>query len=409
MVTWRRPTSDSAKTSDIDRRLQRAFEPGQLGSLTLRNRLIRTAAFEGMSPGGNVTPALIEHHRRMAAGGVGMTTVAYCSVSSDGRTFEHQLWMRESLRRGLAELTRAVHDHGAAVSLQLGHAGSFASRAVTGSRPIAPARTFNTYSLTWSRAMTGADLDRVREDFAKAARWAREAGFDAIEIHAGHGYLLSQFLSPFTNPRRDGFGGDDPSRMRYPIEVLRGVREAVGDEYPIVVKTNLRDGFRGGLDLDTGVEVAARFAREGATALFLSGGFVSKTPFYMLRGPLPVRQMVAAQRGVLRRAGLRVFGRFFVEEYPMRKLFFLEDARRVRAATTVPLILVGGIGSNDDIVQALEAGFEFVALGRPLIFDPDFPSRLRRGEIRRTGCTYCNECIAEMDRGGVRCTDPGAR
>jgi 2,4-dienoyl-CoA reductase-like NADH-dependent reductase (Old Yellow Enzyme family) len=362
-----------------------------------------------MSPGGNVTPELIAHHQRLAKGGVGLTTVAYCSVSSDGRTFAHQLWMREAVRSGLAALTRAVHDAGSAVSLQLGHAGYFANRAVTGCRPIAPGRAFNTYSLTWSRAMTPADLDRVRNDFATAARWAQQAGFDAIELHAGHGYLLSQFLSPFTNHRRDAFGGDPESRLRYPLDVLRSVREAVGSNYPVIVKTNLRDGFPGGLDLDTGVDIATRFASAGAAALFLSGGFVSRTPFYMLRGPLPVQQMAAAQPGALKRMGVRLFGRFFVEEYPMRELFFLDDARRVRAATDIPLILVGGIRSRANIEQALAAGFDFVALGRPLIFDPDLPLRLQHGEIEETACTYCNECVAEMDRGGVRCTDPRAR
>lgn len=386
-----------------------AFEPFQLGPVALRNRLVRTAAFEGLSAGGQVTPALIEHHERMARGGIGMTTVAYCSVSADGRTYGHQLYAREAIRAGLAELCDRVHAAGAQVSLQLGHAGGFASQAVIGARPIAPSPALNLYGLTYSREMTQDDLARVVDDFGRAAQLAREVGFDAVEIHAGHGYLLSQFLSPYANHRRDAYGGDLAGRLRFPLAVLARVNEHVGRALAVIVKLNLTDGFPGGLQQDEAVAIAQHLASVPVTALFLSGGFVSKTPFYMLRGKLPVREMVANEKSPVRKVGLTLFGRLLVAEYPFQELFFLEDALRIRAAVDLPLVLVGGINSGRTIAQALGAGFELVALGRPLLFDPDFPRRLARGEVERTGCTYCNACIAEMDRGGVRCTDPSAR
>lgn len=381
----------------------RAYRPAKLGPLTLRNRLTRTAAFEGMSPAGEPAAELVEHHRAMAAGGVGLTTVAYCSVSPEGRTYGHQLWMRPAITGGLRRLTDAVHAEGAAAAIQLGHAGYFASPTATGTRPIGPSRLFNTYGLSWCRAMSAADIERATDDFVRAAELARAAGFDAVELHAGHGYLLSQFLSPFTNRRRDRWGGSLEHRLRLPLQVIQRVRDALGAETAVIVKMNMRDGFPGGLDMAESLEVAGAFEAAGATALVLSGGFVSKTPFYMLRGPLPVRQMVAVQPGVLRKVGLMLFGRLLVDEYPYQELFFLEDAEQIRRVVGLPLVLVGGIASADAVATAMGRGFEFIAMGRALIMDPDLPRKMMAGEATRSACDHCNHCIAEMDRGGVRC------
>jgi len=260
------------------------FSPGKLGDLELRNRVIKTATFEGMCPGGEVTEPLIEHHRAMAAGGVGMTTVAYCSVSPDGRTYGHQMVMRSEIVPGLRRLTDAVHAEGAAAALQLGHCGYFASKKVIGVRPLAPSKVFNLYGLSYGRPMTPEDMARVADDFARSTVLAREAGFDAVELHYGHGYLLSQFLSPFTNRRTDEYGGSLDNRLRFPLGVLERVRQSVGPDYPVVVKMNLSDGFGRGLQPAEAVVVAQRLEAGGATALVLSGGFVSKTPLYMMRG-----------------------------------------------------------------------------------------------------------------------------
>jgi len=381
----------------------KVFSPATLGDLKLRNRLIRTAAFEGMCPNGVPTDQLVEHHRSMAAGGVGMTTVAYASVSADGRTYGHQILMSEQVLAPLRKLTEAVHAQGAAASIQLGHCGYFASMSATGERPIGASRLLNLYGLTFSRAMTDADIVRVTEDFGRGARLAREAGFDAVEIHAGHGYLLSQFLSPYTNRRKDAYGGSLENRLRFPIAALRKVRETLGPGFPILVKMNMRDGFSGGLEIDEAVEIAKRFEAEGASALVLSGGFVSKTPLYMLRGDVPTREMASVQSAWYRRIGLLLFGNLFVQKYPYKELFFLEDARRIRAAVKLPLVLVGGIRSVENLETAMAEGFDFAAMGRALIMEPDLPKRWARGETAESKCEPCNICIAEMDRGGVRC------
>jgi 2,4-dienoyl-CoA reductase-like NADH-dependent reductase (Old Yellow Enzyme family) len=382
---------------------EKVFSPLKLGDLELPNRVIRTGAFEGMCPGGAPSDRLIEHHREMAAGGVGMTTVAYCSVSADGRTYGHQLMMRREIVPALRRLTDAVHREGAAASIQLGHCGDFSSKKVIGGRPLGPSSRLVLYGRTRSRAMDRAEMERVRDDFVHATELAREAGFDAVEIHAGHGYLLSQFLSPFANRRGDEFGGPLENRLRFPSEVMRAVRERVGSGFPVLAKVNLRDGFRGGLEIDEAVEIAKRFEQDGVSGLVLSGGFVSKAPLYMLRGDVPVKEMASVQPAWIDRVGLNLFGRLFVQRYPYEELFFLGESKRVREAVAMPLVLVGGVRSLDGMRTAMDEGFDAVAMGRALIREPDLVNRFRRGEATESTCEPCNRCIAEMDRGGVRC------
>jgi len=380
------------------------FSPFVMGSLTLRNRIVKPGTFEGMCPGGEVSTALIAHHRAVAAGGAAMTTVAYCSVSPDGRSYATQLLVRPETLPGLRRLTSEIHREGALASLQIGHCGYFANPRVMGGRPWGASRRFNTYGLSFARPMGEADLARTIADFATAAHLAIEGGFDAVELHFGHGYLVSQFLSPFTNRRRDRWGGSLENRMRLAVEILRAVRIRLGHRGNILVKMNLRDGFPGGLEIDEAVEVARRMEAEGATGLVLSGGFVSRTPFYMLRGDIPLRPMIAVQDRWWTKVGLFLFGRFFVKEYPFEENFFLEDARQVRQAVRLPLMLLGGIKSRAGVERILTEGFELVGMGRALIHDPDLPLKMQRGEIGASACVPCNECIAEMDRGGVRCT-----
>ena len=389
--------------------MERAFTPFTLGPVTLRNRFIKAATFEGMSADGMPSDALREFHRRTAAGGAAMTTVAYASVSADGRSYDTQLLMTPAVVTGLRALTDAVHREGAAAALQLGHCGNFADPRVTGTRNVGPSRMFNLYQLAGCREASRDDMVRITGDFVGATRLAAEAGFDAVEIHLGHGYLLSQFLSPFTNKRRDIYGGAMEGRLRFPLEVVTAVRETAGERMAVLVKMNLTDGFPGGLMLNDALEAGRRLEEVGVDALVMSGGFVSRTPLFMLRGGVPVQEMAAAQQRWLPRVGMRLFGRFFVQEYPWRPAFFLNDAIRMRAAVGLPLVLLGGIGSVESIVTAMDRGFELVGMARALIHDPDLVGRMQRGEAVVSGCVPCNECIAEMDRGGVRCTRPGNR
>lgn len=345
----------------------------------------------------------MEHHRAVAAGGVAMTTVAYCAVSADGRAYGHEMWMREEIVPELRGLTDAVHREGAAASLQLGHCGFFASPRVIGGKPLGASRKLCLFRLSFPRVMTAADVERVTGDFVRAAIHAREAGFDAVEIHAGHGYLLSQFLSPWTNKRRDELGGPLENRLRFPVDVVRRVRSALGPEMAILVKMNVTDGIVGGLGLEEAVAVARAMAAAGATALVPSCGFTAKTPFLMLRGRVPVREMVRNQRSPFVRLGLTLFGRLLVQTYPFQDTFLFEEARRIAAAAPVPVALLGGVSSLTHVEAALAAGFAFVQVGRATIRDPDLVNAWRRGDYRASDCDHCNRCVAAMDKDGVRC------
>jgi 2,4-dienoyl-CoA reductase-like NADH-dependent reductase (Old Yellow Enzyme family) len=385
-----------------------AFAPARLGPLSLRNRVIKTATYEGMCPGGVPSDRLVEHHRALAAGGVGMTTVAYCAVSADGRTFAEQMFMRPEVIAPLRRVTDAVHREGGAASLQLGHCGWFTKNSELSTRfPRGPSLTFNAYGLSAGKPialpMSADEIRGVTVEFGNAARRAREAGFDAVELHLGHGYLLSQFLCPATNRRKDGYGGDLDARARLPVEAVRRVREVVGAGFPILCKMNLRDGFRGGLELPDAVLLAQRLEREGVDALVLSGGFTSKTPFYLFRGRRPLAEMIEVEKSRLQKLALAWFGRRVIREYPFEEMFFLPLAREVRRAVRMPLVLLGGIVSRENVDRALAEGFDFVAMGRALIADPDLVNRMRTDAHARSRCTHCNVCVAEMDRSGVRC------
>ncbi|HUU64103.1 MAG TPA: NADH:flavin oxidoreductase [Dehalococcoidia bacterium] len=381
----------------------KVLTPGKIGGLELRNRIIRSGCFEGMCPGGAPSDALIDHHREVAAGGAAMTTVAYCSVSFDGRAFGHEIWMREEIVPDLKKITDAVHREGAAVNIQLGHCGYFSNKNVIGRRPIGASRKFCTFRYAFAHEMTEEEINRVKEDFGKAAQLAIQAGFDAVEIHGGHGYLLSQFLSPYTNMRKDRYGGSLENRMRFPAAVIKHVRETVGPDFPILIKMNVSDGFKGGLELDEAIEVAKRYEAEGASALVPSGGFTAKTPFYMMRGRIPLKEWIQGPKSVFEKVGLRLFGSILVQTYPFEEMFFLNEARKIKDAVSIPCVLIGGICSSDNMEKAMQEGFDFVEIGRALIREPDLVRRMERGDWQASQCDHCNRCVAEMENGGVWC------
>ncbi len=398
--------SDEANSGETARR--KLFGPARLGGIELRNRIIKTATYEGMCPAGLPSDDLIRHHRDLAAGGVGMTTVAYCAVSPNGRTFEDQMYMRQEIVPKLRELVAEVHANGAAVSIQLGHCGYFSRNTMLpGRRSLGPSFMLNEYGLMagipFARAMTEADIARVIDEFGESAAMAQRAGFDAIELHLGHGYLLSQFLSPAINRRRDAWGGNLDNRIRLPLAVVRRTRERVGPGFPILAKINLRDGFRGGLEIEESVEIARRLEAAGIDAIVMSGGFTSRSPFYLFRGGRPLKEMIEVERNPLQKLSLRLFGSRIIKEYPFKEMFFLDDARMVRRAVNTPLVLLGGLVSLDNLETAMREGFDFVAMGRALIADPDLVRRMQAGETARSRCISCNKCVAEMDRHGVRC------
>jgi 2,4-dienoyl-CoA reductase-like NADH-dependent reductase (Old Yellow Enzyme family) len=374
---------------------KRIFEPVEFGPITLRNRTIRAAAFEGMSEGHRPTPALVGYHRAVAGGGIGMTTVAYAAVERSGLTFPHQLWLRNEIVSDLRALTDAVHAQGARVSIQIGHAGNMAKSTVTGERAMAPSSLPNLYGPSWPRAMNDTDIGRVVESFGRATEIAERAGFDAVEVHAGHGYLISQFLSPATNHRRDAYGGALQQRMRLMRQVIERVLRASRGRLAVLVKMNLSDGFKGGQTLEEAIEIARTLERDGAHALVLSGGFVSRSPMYILRGAMPMAVM-AEQAGGWLAPMIRAFGSRLVRELPYHELYFLEQASIIRDVVRMPLVYIGGVTSAAGIAKALDAGFDAVAMARALIHDPNFVNRLRADGAAHSACNHCNYCAARI-------------
>ena len=391
-----------------------ALCPGLIGGLELKNRFIKTATYEGMSPSGRVSDALIQHHVEMAQGGVALTTVAYAAVCPDGRTFEDQLLLDDDNRNGLKKLANAVHEAGAKVSIQLGHCGGFSkNKRITGGKPMGPSAAWNAYGLMSGvpriRAMTVDDILETQEAYVRAALLVKECGFDAMEVHCGHGYLLSQFLSPVVNYRHDEWGKDLVGRLRFPMDVIRAIRTAVGRDFAILAKMNTSDGVRNGSSVEDAVEIGQALIQAGADLLIPSGGLVFKTPFFLMRGDVPLRLMVKAEKNFAQRWALRIFGPRIMRPYKYKSNFFFEDSVQILKKGRVPVALVGGVDSAKAAEQAMDAGFDFVVMGRALLADPNFVNRLRAGEAVVSRCNHCNACVGEMDLGGVRCVlEPSA-
>ena len=373
------------------------FTPVTLGPLTLRNRTIRSAAFESMCPGNKPSPELLDYHTSVARGGVGMTTVAYAAVTRSGLSFDRQLWMRPEIVPGLRTLTDAVHREGAAASIQLGHCGNMSHKSICGCTPVGASTGFNLYSPTFVRGLRADELPAMARAYADSVRLAHEAGFDAVEVHAGHGYLISQFLSPYTNHRRDLFGGSLANRMRFMEMVMSEVMHAAAETgMAVLVKMNMRDGFHGGMEIDECLKVAHRLQELGAHALVLSGGFVSKAPMYVMRGEMPIRTMTHYMTQWWLKYGVRMVGKWMIPTVPFKEAYFLEDALKFRKELTVPLVYVGGLVSREKIDEVLDHGFEAVQMGRALLNEPGFVNRMKAEECARCQCRHSNYCIARM-------------
>ncbi len=379
------------------------FSPAKLGPLTLRNRIIKAATFEARTPGALVSDDLIAFHRAIAAGGVGMTTVAYCAVSQGGRTDDSALWMRPEAVPGLRRLAEAVHAEGAAVSAQIGHAGPVANSRSNKATALAPVRFFNPLSMRFAKHATTADIDEVIAAHARAVRYAIDAGFDAVEIHLGHNYFASSFLSPLINRRSDSFGGSLENRARVARRIIGAVRDEVSrDGSPaiaVTAKLNMADGVRGGISIAESLQTARWLQEDGGLdALELTAGSSLVNPMYLFRGSVPLKEFAGAFKPPLR-WGIRMTGTKFLRSYPYQDAFLMSDAMKFRAELTMPLILLGGVTNRDTMDDAMAAGFDFVAMGRALLAEPDLINQIQadgQAHSVKSVCDHCNKCMATI-------------
>ena len=382
------------------------FTPCNIGPVTLRNRVIRSAAFENMAYGNSPSQDLFDYHTAVARGGVGMTTVAYAAVCQSGLSFDGQLWMREEIIPELKKLTDAIHAEGAKASIQLGHCGNMTHRATCGCTPVGASGGFNIYSPTIVRKLQVPEIHQLVKDFGHAVELARQAGFDCVEIHAGHGYLISQFLSPYTNHRHDEFGGSLENRMRFMRLVINEVMRVAGDDMGVVVKMNMHDGFRRGMQRAECLEVAKELERLGVHALVLSAGFVSKAPMEVMRGSMPIKTLryyMDMKHFWWLKAMLAMIGHILIPTVPYKEAYFLDDALEFRAAVKMPLIYVGGMVSREGIEKVLGEGFVAVQMARALVHDTDFVNKLRSGEVKCSQCGHSNYCIGRMYTLEMKC------
>ncbi len=382
------------------------FTPCTIGPITLRNRTIRSAAFENMCYGNKPSQDLFNYHTAVARGGIGMTTVAYASVNRSGVSFDGQLWMRDEIIPELKRLTDAIHAEGAKASIQLGHCGNMTHFYTCGGIPVGASTGFNLYSPTFVRKLKKKEILALVEDFGKAVDLARQAGFDCVEIHAGHGYLISQFLSPYTNHRHDEYGGSLQNRMRFMQQVITKVMEVASNDMAVVVKTNMYDGFRSGMQVPECIEVAKELERLGVHALVLTAGFVSKAPMEVMHGAMPLKTMTHYMnpwRFWWLKIGVRLFGRMMVPTVPFKEAYFLDTAKQFRKELKIPLIYVGGLVSKEKMEEALSEGFVALQMARALVNDTDFVNKLKNGETTRSACKHSNYCIGRMYTLEMKC------
>lgn len=376
------------------------FSPASLGPVRLRNRTVKAATFEGRTPHGQVTDELIAYHVAPAAGGVGITTVAYLAVAPEGRTHKEVIVVGDGTLAGLARLADAVHQEGAAIAGQVGHAGPVANGRSNGAHGIAASRMPSPLSMQMVHAATEKDLARVTRAYVDAARTLVRAGFDVLELHMAHSYLISSFLAPGLNRRRDRWGGPLERRARLGRQVARAVREEVGDGCAVTAKVSVSDGFRGGVTTETGLEFAQLLEADGhLDALQLSGGSSLMNPMYLFRGGAPVKEFAAAMPAIVRWGMRTPVGKGFMKSYPFEEAYFREKALRFREGLSMPLMLLGGVNTVDTMQQAMAEGFDFVVMGRALLREPDLLRRMQAGQATSGICSHCNRCMPTIYSG----------
>jgi 2,4-dienoyl-CoA reductase-like NADH-dependent reductase (Old Yellow Enzyme family) len=360
--------------------MRKVFDETRINGMPLANRLVRSATWEGMcEEDGRPTPKLAVYYANLAKGGIGLLITGYAFIRSDGRQLPGQMGVHHS---GFADemraLTRSVHGEGGRICLQLVHCGGQSSAKATGYPPVAPSAVEARQFPEVPAELTVADITALVAQFGEGAARAREYGFDAVQLHAAHGYLVNQFLSPLTNRRRDDYGGSIENRSRFLLEVYQSVRSAVGKDFPVLVKLNGADNLEGGLEPDDALFAARALDEEGVDAIEVSGGTPASGE------QTPVRQ------GIERRE---------------QEAYNLPLAARIKNGVGCPVMVVGGFRTFEiveGVIRRNEA--DYVALARPLIREPQLPRRWAEGNEAKARCISCNGCFKPgLKEGGIYC------
>lgn len=356
------------------------FEAGAIGSLELKNRMMRSATWEGMcDPDGRPTPKLTRCYQDLAKGGIGLIITGYTYVRPEGKQLPGKMGLYDTgFETAYRQLTRAVHQDGGRIAIQLVHAGGQADPKAAGRQAVAPSAVKAGGFPHLPMEMSGLEIEAVSDAFGQAAKRAMDWGFDAVQIHGAHGYLVNQFLSPLTNQRTDAYGGSLENRSRFLFDVYEKIRSTVGRGFPVFIKLNAADWIENGLSREDGLAVAERLSRAGIDAIEISSGTAASGDMG------PARKKI---------------------DTPEKEAYNLDLAKDVKAAVTCPVIVVGGFRSLDVAQKAVaENHMDFISLSRPLIRQPDLPALWAQDKSLTCGCISCNKCFMPgMTKGGIYC------
>jgi 2,4-dienoyl-CoA reductase-like NADH-dependent reductase (Old Yellow Enzyme family) len=360
--------------------MSKLFEQSSINGMVLQNRLVRSATWEGMCRAdGRPTDKLTNWYRDLARGGVGLIISGYTFVRPDGKQLPGKMGIHtDEFAPEMKALTREVHNEGGKICIQLVHCGGQTDSATAGRQPLAPSSVKVGQFPEIPAALTRDGINDIVMAFREGARRARDWGFDAVQLHGAHGYLINQFLSPLTNRRTDEYGGGVENRCRFLLEVYREIREVVGDGYPVLIKLNAADNLAGGLGIDDAVYTAKKLSEAGIDAIEVSAG----TPASGEQSP--------ARTEIDR---------------PEREAYNLGPARRIRAAVGCPVMVVGGFRSYEVVGKALgEYGVDYISMARPFIREPDLARRWMQGNTSPAKCISCNSCFTPgLKEGGIYC------
>jgi len=356
------------------------FDRTTINNMHLGNRFVRSATWEGMcEPDGCPTDKLADWYRDLAQGGVGLIITGYTFVRPDGKQLPGKMGLHtDEFGPAMQKLTRTVHDAGGKICIQLVHAGGQTDTANAGRQPLAPSAVQVEQFSEMPHELSKGEIGELVAAFGEAARRAKTFGFDAIQLHGAHGYLINQFLSPLTNRRTDEYGGNIVNRSRFALEVYRRVRQSVGPDFPVLIKLNGADNVEGGLTIDDAVRTAEMLANEGIDAIEVSGG----TP--ASGDQTPVRPKI---------------------DKPAQEAYNLDLARCIKKAVACPVMVVGGFRSFEVAQRAVrDEGMDYIAMARPFIREPALIKRWQEGDTRRATCISCNGCFKPgLQEGGIYC------
>jgi len=356
------------------------FEETTINGMTMRNRMIRSATWEGMcEQDGRPTKKLIDWYRDLAQGGTGLIVSGYTFVRPEGKGLPGKMGIHTDNFAGVYEdLTSAVHDSGGKIAIQLVHAGGQTNAINAGRQPLAPSSVQVDQFPEIPAQLTKSEISDIITAFGEGARRAKAWGFDAVQLHGAHGFLINQFLSPLTNRRTDEYGGSIENRSRFLFEVYQKVRGVVGVDYPVFIKLNASDNLEGGLEIDDAVYASQKLSENGIDVIEVSAG----TPASGAENP--ARDKI---------------------NKPEKEAYNLELARRIKEAISCPIMVVGGFRSFEVAEKAVrDDGMEYIAMARPLIREPGLPNRWRQGDLTKAKCISCNSCFGPgLEEGGIYC------